>query len=206
MPDREGNRGIEGVMIFSGRGAVNFAREHPLARHRPRGGNAGDMTERIDKGLLDFGLLTAPTDMREHDSFRLPAFDVWGVRAREDGPPASLDAMRPEDLRDLPPISSPAAPGERRALETDRAGFRRVERGRDPQSDFQRRPHGRGRARPRPLPRQTRERAPGSGTTRFKPPEPALESETNVARKKGRVFSKTAEKFLSSSREECGGW
>ena len=41
-------------------------------------GNADDVTERLDKGLLDFGILIEPADMKKYDYIRLPATDTWG--------------------------------------------------------------------------------------------------------------------------------
>lgn len=43
-------------------------------------GNLEDMTERLDKGLLDFGVLIQPS--AKYDSINLPEKDAWGARAR----------------------------------------------------------------------------------------------------------------------------
>ncbi|MFR9255901.1 MAG: hypothetical protein ACLVJ6_10595 [Merdibacter sp.] len=37
-------------------------------------GNAEDVTERLDKGLLDFGLLIQPADISKYDYFFLPEY------------------------------------------------------------------------------------------------------------------------------------
>ncbi len=74
-------------------------------------GNAEDVTERLDKGLLDFGLLIEPTDVSTYDYLRLPVADRWGLIMRKDSPLAALDAIQPEDLKDLPLVYS------RRALQ-----------------------------------------------------------------------------------------
>lgn len=69
-------------------------------------GNAEDVTERLDKGLLDFGLLIEPTDVSRYDYIRLPVADRWGVLMRRDSPLAVLDAIQPEDLGDAPILCS----------------------------------------------------------------------------------------------------
>ena len=46
------------------------ASQHPFHLHS---GNAEDVTERLDKGLLDFGLLIEPADIKKYDYIRLPA-------------------------------------------------------------------------------------------------------------------------------------
>lgn len=76
--------------------------EHPLVRFHFYSGNADDVTERLDKGLLDFGLLIEPANHAKYDSLRLPAVDVWGVLMRKDSPLASCETVRPKDLWDVP--------------------------------------------------------------------------------------------------------
>ena len=69
-------------------------------------GNADDVTERLDKGLLDFGILIEPADMKKYDYIRLPATDTWGVLMPKDCALASHDFIRPEDIWELPVITS----------------------------------------------------------------------------------------------------
>ena len=52
---------------------------YPLIRCHLHSGNAETVTERLDKGLLDFGLLIQPTDLDKYHSLRLPEKDIWGV-------------------------------------------------------------------------------------------------------------------------------
>ncbi len=81
-------------------------KEHSRLRFHLHSGNAEDVTQRLDKGLLDFGILIQPTDVSKYDSMRLPAVDVWGVLMRKDSPLAAHDTIHPEDLWDLPLITS----------------------------------------------------------------------------------------------------
>ncbi len=69
-------------------------------------GNASDVTERLDKGLLDFGLLITPTELSRYDYITLPVKDVWGVIMRKDSPLSRKAAVMREDLKDLPLICS----------------------------------------------------------------------------------------------------
>jgi DNA-binding transcriptional LysR family regulator len=86
--------------------AVDFRTLHPQVRYHLFSGNAVDVTERLDKGLLNFGVMIGPADLENYDSLRLPVLDVWGILMRKDSPLASLDAIKPEDLRDMPLIGS----------------------------------------------------------------------------------------------------
>ncbi len=79
---------------------------YPDIRFQLFSGNAEDVMERLDKGLVDFGLLIEPYDASKYDYLRLPALDRWGVLMRQDSPLAALEAIRAEDLWDEPLICS----------------------------------------------------------------------------------------------------
>lgn len=83
-----------------------LSRRYPDIRFHLFSGNAEDVMERLDKGLVDFAVLIEPYDVARYDYIRLPTVDVWGVLMRKDCPLASRDAVRAEDLRDMPLICS----------------------------------------------------------------------------------------------------
>lgn len=80
--------------------------EWPGIRCHLYSGNEEDVTERLDKGLLDFGILIEPADFSRYDSIPLPARDVWGVVMRKDSPLAGKEYVEKEDLLKLPLICS----------------------------------------------------------------------------------------------------
>ncbi|MCM1153820.1 MAG: LysR family transcriptional regulator [Roseburia sp.] len=69
-------------------------------------GDSVDVTERLNKGLIDFGVLFDPADLSEYNHLHLPAKDEWGVLMRRDAPLAEKEVITPEDLRDKPLIIS----------------------------------------------------------------------------------------------------
>ena len=69
-------------------------------------GDIADVTERLDKGLLDFGLLIEPADVTKYDFIKLPVKDTWGVLLRRDHPLAKLPHVTAEDLRNTDLIIS----------------------------------------------------------------------------------------------------
>ncbi|MCF2651125.1 LysR family transcriptional regulator [Anaeromassilibacillus senegalensis] len=79
---------------------------YPHIRYHLYSGNAEYVTEQLDRGLLDFGILVEPADVHKYDYIRLPATDIWGVLLRRDHPLAARDAIQPADLRNLPLIIS----------------------------------------------------------------------------------------------------
>lgn len=79
---------------------------YPHIRYHLYSGNAEYVTEQLDRGLLDFGILVEPADVHKYDYIRLPAADIWGVLMRKDHPLAAQDAVHPADLQNLPLIIS----------------------------------------------------------------------------------------------------
>ena len=69
-------------------------------------GDAERVMEKLDKGLIDFGLLVGLTDISKYDYIRLPMKDLWGVLMRKDSPLAEKETISAEDLWDKPLIIS----------------------------------------------------------------------------------------------------
>ena len=82
----------------------NLVEQYPGICVRLFSGNADNVMERLDKGLVDFGLIIEPTNISKCDYIRLSAVDKWGVLMRKDSPLAELDAVQPEDLYAVPLI------------------------------------------------------------------------------------------------------
>ena len=79
---------------------------HPLIKAHLYSGNAQDIIERLDNGLIDFGIIIDPADISKYDFIKLPTTDEWGVLMRKDSPLASLDVITSDDIKDLPIICS----------------------------------------------------------------------------------------------------
>lgn len=86
--------------------AMNLQKKHPFIRYHIYSGDAEHIVERLDKGLIDFGLLVEPVDIAKYDYIRLPVKDTWGVLMRKDSPLAEKESICPEDLWDKPLIIS----------------------------------------------------------------------------------------------------
>lgn len=86
--------------------AKDLQEDYPLIRYHIYSGDAEHITERLDKGLIDFGLLVEPFDISKYDFIRLPVKDTWGVLMRKDSPLAEKESICAEDLWDKPLILS----------------------------------------------------------------------------------------------------
>ncbi|MGG0175865.1 LysR family transcriptional regulator [Gottfriedia acidiceleris] len=84
----------------------NLQLSYPGIRYHLYSGNEDDVTERLDKGLLDFGILIQPADLSKYNYINIPAKDVWGVVMRKDSPLALKNTIQAVDLLNIPLICS----------------------------------------------------------------------------------------------------
>lgn len=85
---------------------ASFQKEQPLVQFDLYSGNADNIKERIDRGLLDFGLLLEPVDITKYHFARTPFRETWGVLLPTDSSLASRETVCPQDLAGLPLIMS----------------------------------------------------------------------------------------------------
>jgi len=76
--------GETSAMRLIARTARELQERYPHIRYHLYSGNGDDVAERLDKGLLDFGLFIDRVDLKKYDHFRLPVTDTWGVLMRKD--------------------------------------------------------------------------------------------------------------------------
>ena len=88
------------------RTANQIQREHPGIQFHVVSGDAMDVCERLDKGLLDFGILLGDFDRIKYHYMELPMQDVWGVLMQRSSPLAGKETVTPQDLWDKPLILS----------------------------------------------------------------------------------------------------
>lgn len=65
-------------------------------------GNADDVLEKLEQGLIDFGLVIDPVEKQKYAYKKLPAADQWGLLIRQDHFLASKKSIIPADLLDVP--------------------------------------------------------------------------------------------------------
>lgn len=79
---------------------------YPNIRYHLYSGNEDDVTERLDKGLLDFAILIQPANLSKYNYINMPDKDVWGVVMRKDSPLALKETIQAKDLVNVPLICS----------------------------------------------------------------------------------------------------
>ena len=88
--------------------AIPLQREHPGIRFNLYSANADDVAEKLDKGLLDFGLMFEPYDLHRYETLLLPFSDTIGFLMRTDHPLAQKDSVRMEDVERKPFMELPS--------------------------------------------------------------------------------------------------
>lgn len=83
-----------------------FRNQYPKIRYEVFSGNAGNIKDGIDHGLLDMGLMAEPVDIRKYEFISMPVKEEWGALVREDSPLATQTQITPQDLIGLPLISA----------------------------------------------------------------------------------------------------
>lgn len=81
---------------------ATFRKAHPLVQFSIYSAYADDIKDRLEKGLLDFGLLVGPVEIGRYAFLRMPCKDHWGVLVRKDSPLAQKQAVTPQDLTTVP--------------------------------------------------------------------------------------------------------
>ncbi len=79
-----------------------FKERYPGLRWHVTSGDTEQVTEKLDRGVLDFAVLAEEPDRMKYNALRLPEADVWGVVMPEDDPLAARAEVRAEDLVGLP--------------------------------------------------------------------------------------------------------
>ena len=77
-------------------------KKHPFVHFHISSGDAADIIEDLDKGLLDFALVFTPLDIEKYNRLELESKTVWGLFLRKDNPFAEKDFITNVDLQKIP--------------------------------------------------------------------------------------------------------
>ena len=184
---------------------TNVARKmqerYPDVHYHISSGDSIDVTEDLDKGLIDFGLLFHPLDLTKYNSLPIPTVDIWGVLMRRDDPLAEQESVELRQLWGKPLIVSrqvnkvgriehwfQGAPTPPNVVATYSLAYNGSLMAED----------GLGYM----LCLDKIINPVGNENLCFRPIAPAIESNTSVVWKKYQVFSRAAAKFLELMQEE----
>ncbi len=98
--------GETSAVRFIAKAAKELYEFYPGIHYHISSGNADFVSEQLDKGLIDFGIVFGNVDHAKYNSIELPFKDIWGVLMKRDSPLAAKNTIQPEDLWDKPLIIS----------------------------------------------------------------------------------------------------
>lgn len=85
---------------------ASFHKKHPQVYFEIYSGNSDNIKERIEKGIIDIGLLVEPVDITRYEFVRLPVKEKWGILVNEDSELAKKERITSKDLINIPLIMS----------------------------------------------------------------------------------------------------
>lgn len=182
--------------------ACKLRAAHPAVHFHIASGDGTDVCEKLDKGLIDFGLVFDHVDFSKYRALPLPYQDTWGVLMRRDSPLAQKEHISPGDLLHQPLIVSRqvfhggmlAEWFGKDAWQLQVVGtYNLVFNGSLMVED------GMGYA----LCLDRIINVSGESPLCFRPLEPKLEAGMHIVWKKYQIFSRAAEKYLEVLQELC---
>ena len=81
-----------------------FSEKYPLVQFNLYNETADYIKDRMDKGLIDVGLLLEPIDTSKYDFIRLSQKETWGVLMRDDHPLAGQEKIIRDEIAEYPLI------------------------------------------------------------------------------------------------------
>lgn len=181
----------------------DLQKDYPQIRVHIFSGNADDVIERIDNGILDFGVLIEPANTVKYESLLLPAKDTWGVLMRKDSPLAEHEFIEPQDLWNLPLIGSKQRNVDNNISKWIKRDYKKLNVVATYNLIFNATlmvEKGIGYA----LCLDRLVNTAGNSALCFRPLKPKLEVDVDIVWKKYQVFSKAAELFLQRLKKAYG--
>ena len=189
------------AISFFAQAAGTLQKEYPFIHYHIYSGDAERVLERLDKGLLDFGLLAGAADVEKYNYIQLPIADTWGVLMRKDSPLSEKKSICCEDLWDKPLILSHQASASSEMRSWLKKGEKRLNIVLTYDliynaSHFVKKGFGYAIALDKII------NTTGDSELCFRPLSPVIEANLCIVWKKYQVFSKASNAFLKTLQNE----
>ena len=79
-----------------------FKEQYPDFHYHITSGDTEQVTEKLDKGILDFAVIVEEPDYEKYNVLKMPGGDRWGVIMPSDSPLAQKEQITFDDLKSLP--------------------------------------------------------------------------------------------------------
>ncbi len=81
-------------------------KDYPKIKFHVVSGDSEDISERLEKGILDFCIFIEPFIPEKYNYINLGEKDTWGILVRKDDPLAKKESVKIEDIINLPLLIS----------------------------------------------------------------------------------------------------
>ncbi|MBQ5988729.1 MAG: LysR family transcriptional regulator [Oscillospiraceae bacterium] len=81
--------------------AHHLKSDYPDIHYSFFSGNGTDVMEKLERGLMDFGLVFGNIDRTKYEAIEIPLHDTWGVLMRQDEPIAQKSSLTISDVSGL---------------------------------------------------------------------------------------------------------
>ena len=81
--------------------AHKLRKDYPNIHYSFFSGNGTDVMEKLERGLMDFGLIFGNIDRTRYEAIEIPLHDTWGVLMRQDEPLAKKASLTIADVSGL---------------------------------------------------------------------------------------------------------
>lgn len=89
-----------------GKAIKELTREYPNIKYHFFSGNGEDVTEKLNKGLIDFGVFIEPIDKKEYGFIQFKQKETWGLLMPKNSPLSAKEYIIPQDLLNIPILTS----------------------------------------------------------------------------------------------------
>lgn len=86
------------LVKYLARAIKDFKQLYPGFRYHIQSGNTEQVTERLDRGLLDMALIVESPNLSHYNYIEIPGVDTWGLLMRKDHPLAKKETITADDL------------------------------------------------------------------------------------------------------------
>lgn len=94
---------------YLARSIKDFKQNYPNLHYHITSGDTEQLSEKLDKGLLDFLVLVELPDSKKYEFLEFPKKDTWGLIIPSNDPLAEKKVIRLDDLKGLPLFCSEQA-------------------------------------------------------------------------------------------------
>lgn len=85
---------------------AEFHKKYPNVKYEIYSGNAGNIRDYIERGLLDIGLMSEPIDVHKYNFVNMPINERWGAFVPNHFPLSEKEYISPKDLAGMSVITA----------------------------------------------------------------------------------------------------